>query len=224
MEEQPTPARGATPPRGANEPAPLGPVDPQASSKIEAVSPIDTLSDPIPPFAFEPQSDKTAEGSMGSADPPRRTSAGRPEPPVGAGFLRRVLAFTIDLMLLNFLYLILSLFGVLGRQLATDTSLFSSSSLMSSVAPFISAWVLLFIGYFTFFHAAEGQTPGKKVLRIKAVNREGVLLPHWVALLRSCGYFLSFSFLGFGFLMSMFGKKRCLHDWLTGAYVVLSAD
>ena len=197
----------------ANHPVPITPIESDAFLERSAI--------------VQQRPDK-AEESMASDDLSLSASAvcspHADSPAQAAGFLRRALAFLIDLVLLHLLYLMLSIFGVLGMQLATDAPLFSSSSLMSSAAPFISAWVLLFIGYFTFFHAAEGQTPAKKILRIKVVNKGDALLPHWVALLRSCGYFLSISFLGIGFLMSMFGKKRGLHDWLTGSYVVLSTD
>jgi uncharacterized RDD family membrane protein YckC len=165
-----------------------------------------------------------AEESTMSSSPPRPTEAVCSPPVQGAGFVRRALAFMIDLVLLHFLYFILFLVGVSGIQLSGGDFLFSSASLMGQAAPFVAAWFLLFIGYFTFFHAVEGQTPAKKILRIKVVNDKGMLLPHWVVLLRSCGYFLSFLFFGFGFLMALFGKKRGLHDRLTGAYVVLSSD
>ncbi|MEK7703143.1 MAG: RDD family protein [Nitrospirota bacterium] len=138
-----------------------------------------------------------------------------------AGFVRRFIAFLIDFVVLGFLYLIVSLFGFLGIFLSRGWDF--SSDLME---PFGAIWFVLVIGYFTFFHAQSGQTPAKRIIRIKVVNKEGVLLSHGNALLRSMGYLLSFGFLGgLGFLISIFGKhKRALHDFITGSYVVLSAD
>jgi len=199
------PSQESTPNTGeTSEPATLPPVE--ASPAFLSVAPSSETQTALPP-----PSPELVEG-VGSP-----ISAGVP-----AGFLRRALAFMIDLVLIQFLYIILSLFGVLGLQLAVDDFLLSSPSLTGYVAPFVAAWLLLFIGYFTFFHATEGWTPAKKIIRIKVVNDQGMLLPHWVALLRSFAYFLSFLFFCFGFLMALFGKKRGLHDRLTGSYVVLS--
>ncbi|MEK7285868.1 MAG: RDD family protein [Nitrospirota bacterium] len=138
-----------------------------------------------------------------------------------AGFVRRFIAFLIDFMFIGFLYLILALFGLFGIYLSNGWDF--SPDLME---PFGAIWFVLVIGYFAFFHAQSGQTPAKRIIRIKVVNKDGVLLSHGNALLRSIGYLFSFGFLGgVGFLIAIFGKhKRALHDFVTGSYVVLTSD
>ncbi len=132
----------------------------------------------------------------------------------------------MDLAMVNFLFLILSFIGILGIEMSVGGPFFPTSS-STLFAPFFAAWMVLFIGYFAFFHAHEGQTPAKKLFRIKVVKEKesALLLSPGATILRSFSYFLSFSFFGLGFLISLFGeKKRGLHDWLTGSYVVLSVD
>jgi len=146
----------------------------------------------------------------------RPSPAGRTSP---AGFVRRVLALMIDLVFLNLLYVIVCLFGVLGAYLSKG----ESASLFSLIAPFVSIWFILFIGYFTFFHAHNGQTPAKQIIRIKVVNKEGVPLSHWAALFRSFLSLISLVFFSVGFLFAIFGKKKQgLHDMIACSYVVLS--
>ena len=138
---------------------------------------------------------------------------------VPAGFVRRALAFIIDFIFLGFLYLIPFAFGLLGLYLSKG----AVADLTALFAPFVSIWLVLFIGYFTFFHVHSGQTPAKQIVRIKVVNKKGAHLSHCAGLFRS---FLSLFFLAFFsviFLMIIFGKKKQgLHDMLASSYVVLS--
>ncbi len=177
----------------------------------EGASPSPSLPPPL--SGGTPPADVTTFAGAARSPVPLR-------PATPAGFLRRALAFLIDLAILDFLYIILAFFGVLGMGFSGEDFLPSS---LRVFIPFIAAWFVLFVGYFTFFHLNEGQTPGKRIIRIKVVNKEGELLSHGAVLLRSLGYFLSFCFLGLGFLMAIVGKKkRCLHDFLTGSLVILS--
>ncbi len=143
-----------------------------------------------------------------------------------AGFIRRAVAFIIDFFIIEFLYLILMGMGVWGVQLSgagTGDFFPSESGLASLATPFIAAWFFLFIAYFTFFHSYDGQTPAKMIVRIKVAAESGAPLPFFQALARSFGYFISGFFFGFGFLLSIFErKKRALHDFLVRSYVVLS--
>jgi uncharacterized RDD family membrane protein YckC len=162
---------------------------------------------------------KVAEAIPAALPPPL------PPPPAGraspAGFIRRTLAFTIDFIFLNFLYLIPFTFGLFGLYLSKG----EISPMASLISPFVSIWLILFIGYFTFFHAHFGQTPAKGIVRIKVVNKEGEPLSHFRALLRSLLSLFSFIFFSLGFLFAIFGKKKQgLHDMLIGSHVVLSQD
>lgn len=136
-----------------------------------------------------------------------------------AGFVRRALAFIIDFIFLNFLYLIPATLGVFGLYLSKG----EVPDLTSLLAPFVSIWIVLFIGYFTFFHIHSGETPAKRIVRIKVVNKEGKPLSHWAGFLRSLLSLFLLAFFPLGFLVAIFGKKkRALHDFLIGSYVVCS--
>ncbi|MBI3804877.1 MAG: RDD family protein [Nitrospirae bacterium] len=140
-----------------------------------------------------------------------------------AGFLRRVLAFGIDLFIIQFLYLLLMVVGFLAIRQASGGAIPEEEMVVSLVAPFAAAWFLLLIGYFTFFHSYGGQTPAKMLIRIKVVTAQGTPPSPLRALLRTFGYFLSSFFFGVGFLLAIFEKKkRGLHDLLAQTEVILA--
>lgn len=152
-------------------------------------------------------------------EPPRVREAILP-----AGFIRRAIAFAIDFVIIEFLYLILIGVGFLGVHQARSGDFFPSEPILASLAaPFIAVWFFLFVAYFTFFHFFDGQTPAKMILRIKVVSEAGEPLSFPRAAVRSLGYFASGFFFGFGFFFSIFErKKRALHDFLVRSYVVLA--
>ncbi len=138
------------------------------------------------------------------------------------GFLNRALAFSIDFIIVQFLYFILFIVGTLAMNLSLKETADPKTD-ASMMVPFVSVWFFLFICYFTYFHSRGGQTPAKMLLRIKVVTSEGTHPSMCQAFFRSLGYFLSSLFFGFGFLVSIFEKKgRGLHDILVGTQVVLS--
>lgn len=143
-----------------------------------------------------------------------------------AGFLRRVIAFLIDFFIIEVLYLFVLIAGFLAIRMSdggAELLLSEEGSVTPLVAPFVAAWFCLFLGYFTFFHAHGGQTPAKMLIRIKVVVSGAIPLSPLRALVRSFGYFLSSFFFGFGFLISIFErKKRALHDLLTRTEVILA--
>ncbi|MFY9269963.1 MAG: RDD family protein, partial [Candidatus Manganitrophaceae bacterium] len=113
--------------------------------------------------------------------------------PRPAGFLRRVIAFFLDLMVIGGLYLVVVTVGILSlRRAAGEAASLSTVGAFSViVVPFIAAWFSLFIGYFSFFHGNGGQTPGKRLIRIKVITSDGIPLSPVRSFLRSFGYFLS---------------------------------
>ncbi len=137
-----------------------------------------------------------------------------------AGFIRRVIAYLVDSSIIFILYLLFSASGLMGIQLAGGTEgLFYTGSL----AVFLSAFLFLYTGYFTFFHGYGGQTPAKMILRIKVVTTRGTPLSHLHAFIRTLGFFVSHLFFGLGFLITIIErKKRALHDLLSGTQVILA--
>lgn len=136
-----------------------------------------------------------------------------------AGFMRRVISYSIDLFIIFVLLLIFIYWGAMGMQLSWDSDFLLASTTGNL---FVLSFVFLYTGYFTFFHACGGQTPAKMILRIMVVDKNGLPPSHFRSLMRSLGLFLSHLFFGFGFLLVMIGsKKRALHDLLTGTHVML---
>ncbi|MFQ5780610.1 MAG: RDD family protein, partial [Nitrospiria bacterium] len=127
---------------------------------MEIIDPVSGRADPRPieeNTPLEPQEGKTA-----SAAPP----ADREITLIPAGFLRRAVAFLIDLFIVQGLYLILMVVGVMGIRFSTGggRGFFLSGEVPPSMsAPFITGWFFLFVGYFTFFHSYNGQTPAKMI-------------------------------------------------------------
>ncbi len=69
--------------------------------------------------------------------------------------------------------------------------------------------------------ALMGATPGKMLLRLKVVGRDGRQPSPRRAALRAAFSLLSFALLGLGCLLALFSRSgRALHDFLCGTYVV----
>jgi len=137
-----------------------------------------------------------------------------------AGFIRRAIAYGIDSAIIAGLYFLLLFVGLAGIRSASgvDSLYFSGSGRIA-----MAAMSFLYIAYFTFFHANGGQTPAKRILRIKVISANGSDLSLLHALLRTFGYALSFLFLGAGFFLAAIeGQKRALHDLLAYTRVVLA--
>ncbi|MFZ5374502.1 MAG: RDD family protein [Campylobacterota bacterium] len=79
---------------------------------------------------------------------------------------------------------------------------------------------LFLIAYVWFWHRS-GQTPGKKLARIRVVDARTLQnAPYWKLILRFVGYFVSALTL-FGFFVGFLRKDgRALHDLLSGTAVI----
>ena len=75
--------------------------------------------------------------------------------------------------------------------------------------------------YFIYFIGNSGQTPGKKMCKIRVVGADGSPVGYGKATGRFFGYFLSSIILGIGFLMAAWDdEKRALHDRLCNTRVI----
>ncbi|HEY2389045.1 MAG TPA: RDD family protein [Candidatus Binatia bacterium] len=162
------------------------------------------------------------------AAPPR---AGTPEfaaagrPPHYAGFVIRVVAFTIDLVILAAATMPLSLAVIYGVRigLVASKAPVRFAETEEALAQLVGyAWLAMAALYFMALHRGTGQTIGKAVVGIavrrgRDLARIGILR----SLLRVVGYAISsaFFFLGFTTIMAN-RRKRGWHDYLTGTCVV----
>jgi len=139
-----------------------------------------------------------------------------------AGFFIRVLAYSIDNLILALLTLAVAVVAfVLLERSGTHIS-FESDEFMRWVwLLFILPNTVLSCMYFIYFHAVTGQTVGKLVCGLHVVTAAGSRPLGWGrSTVRCVGYFVS-SFLHMGFLWVVFNrKKRGWHDYFAGSMVV----
>jgi len=144
-----------------------------------------------------------------------------------AGFWLRLVAFTIDLVILGVFSIVLLFVGLLIFALGTDFG-----SLELTTQPSFSlrllgeaAALLATAAYFTILHGETGQTIGKNLLGLEVCTVEGERIGYSLALIRFLGYWLSFVFFGLGFLwVALNPGKRGWHDLLAGTVVVVDRD
>ena len=154
---------------------------------------------------------------------PARASTVRPRH--YAGFVIRVLALAIDILVLFVFALPLStavVFGVKAGLLASGTRSVSIDS-EAAITQLVSlAWFAMAALYFVLLHRETGQTIGKAVVGIavrSARDLAGIGIIRSVV--RMLGYVLSGAFLFVGFLTVIFSpRKRGWHDYLAGTCVV----
>ncbi len=144
------------------------------------------------------------------------------------GFWRRLLAFMIDKTIIYALSLNVSLIVLLIAGLGGDimTLLHSSTEeitgkigALTTLCVFLS--LIIDMGYFTWFHGVNGQTPGKMLLRLRVIAASGEPITRGTAFLRWTGYLISglFFFLGF-FWIAIDRRKQGWHDKIAMTLVV----
>lgn len=162
-----------------------------------------------------------AESHLGFAFEPARFRA--------AGLLRRAAAAAVDLALL---LPVCALFGLtlclvfkqpIPRLAELSPDLLIAALLDGNAASeaLLALSGILFFLYFFVFHAARGQTPGKKLLGLRVIDAYGARPGLLRTLVRTVAYALSLLPCSLGFLWIGFDReRRALHDWVAGTYVV----
>jgi uncharacterized RDD family membrane protein YckC len=148
-----------------------------------------------------------------------------------AGFWRRLSAGAVDALVLAPLVLLLAgitasvggeslpRFSELGLAYAVNLALSGGAAGVAALGMAALTCAL----YFFIFHAARGQTPGKRLLGLKVIDVYGVRPSVLRAAARTLGYLPSLLFFSLGFLWIGFDReKRGLHDWIAGTYVVIA--
>jgi uncharacterized RDD family membrane protein YckC len=152
-------------------------------------------------------------------NPPSESVAAQPAP-----WLRRAAAFLIDLALINVLGLFLALAALYGMALGlwqAGQSL-PSRGLVFSLAEYgAAAWPLLVTGYFGYFTAGGGQTPGKMALRIMVVTAQNSPVGLWQAWWRAGIVTACLPVFAVYLLAALTPQKRALHDYLAGTRVIM---
>lgn len=154
-----------------------------------------------------------------------------------AGFAPRLAAFLFDLMLLNLLWsLVLSPWRAelseLMTAMKTQQDLVASGAADAAspelMMTMLKALLLIFAAcapvsliYWVGFNGRFGATPGKSLVGLKIVTKDGSRLGYALAFRRYCAEQVSMLALGLGYLMIAFSPNReALHDVLVGTKVI----
>ncbi len=134
-----------------------------------------------------------------------------------AGFATRVLAFVIDIAIID--VAVLALGGALawaGSVLGIEAN--PSGVLVAGLAA--AGWVVLISNYLVVFWCLTGQTPGMRFMGIRVTDRRGAPPGFVRSLRRLVGMYLSAIPFGAGFLLILVDdRRRGLHDRLAGTLV-----
>jgi len=144
-----------------------------------------------------------------------------------ATFKRRLAAFAIDIFLVFGTYLpaMIGLRYLIEERLHWNEDLYRSSHVqvrfdfhgLLEVA--WTVWLVLYFGLFVW--GTNGQTPGKRLLRIRIVSLTQAKITLWQAMERALGYGASALEAGFGFLQYFLQpNRRCVHDRIAETIVV----
>jgi uncharacterized RDD family membrane protein YckC len=140
------------------------------------------------------------------------------------GFWRRTIAFLIDKLVLSLTSMILLFIAALflGLGFPFDLSVNISEVITGTfILSYYGTTIFLNMVYFTYFHGTTGQTPGKKILGLKVIQKTGDEMTLGLAFLRWVGYIISGLVFNLGFLWVAFDrKKQGWHDKIAATYVI----
>ncbi len=142
-----------------------------------------------------------------------------------AGFFRRMLAFLMDWVIIDLLYLGFRLVGagavwvglkIKGLQIPS----LDLAEVLGGI--YFLMWLVIVFCYFTVFFRYGGQTPAKRMLALRVISIDSAELSWSQAGVRTLGYLLSaVILLGIGFLIALVHpQKRTAHDLLAGTVVI----
>jgi len=197
-----------------------------AHGAAAAIAPVEPATAPPPAVnkATVEQLSPSADQAALLRELAERLHVRRAEPVVRyAGFFVRVGAFLVDGAVLAVFGFPLAAAGYLGVR--------AGSVVLGHTAPLeldeslatllVSAWFAMAIVYFTVLHRSYGQTIGKSLLGLEVRTLDLGRIGLTRALVRTLGYAVSSSFLGFGFLLvALTPRKRGWHDLLARTCVV----
>lgn len=149
-----------------------------------------------------------------------------------AGFWRRLVAYTVDNIILNIVFIVLTVIVttafVLGSMSANSRAwvadLTDPARINLLLLPVTALYMVMSIAYFTYFHGIKGRTPGKMLMGLEVLSTNGTPIGFGIAFLRSVGYLVS-SIFYLGFIWAAFDKrKQGWHDKIAGTVVIIRPD
>ena len=146
------------------------------------------------------------------------------------GFWRRLVAYTIDKIILYFisLFLLLIAFLALGQGGLSLSNIVATGDIPRGMGLVVASYaVAMFVTdmiYFIWFHGSVGQTPGKMILGLRVIQASGHDMTFGAAFLRWVGTLVSGLFLSLGYLWIAFdGRKQGWHDKIAATLVIRTA-
>lgn len=137
-----------------------------------------------------------------------------------AGFFIRLVAYTIDNVVLSVISLLLFVAAYVLMRSNADVVVEPLNFLRIMYVPLFITTTIIEGVYFIYFHAVTGQTVGKMLCRIQVTDTYGNLLGFRGSCIRMLGYMLSRLCFYMGFLWIAIDKhKQGWHDKIAGSYV-----
>ncbi len=149
-----------------------------------------------------------------------------------AGFWRRFVAYTVDNIIINIVFLILTVIittafilgSMSGNARAWVADLTDPARITSLALLVVAIYIVISIAYFTYFHGIKGRTPGKMLLGLQVLSADGTPIGFGTAFLRAVGYLVSSLLftIPLGFIWAAFDKrKQGWHDKIAGTVVII---
>ena len=145
-----------------------------------------------------------------------------------AGFVSRLFAFVIDIVLIITALTVMSwFFSTVNKLLGVDNFFIRmlGSTVWQNVRIVVASLISLgvYVGYPVLFWTLTGQTPGKALLGLRVVSTDGHYLSFGQALRRLIGFILAALPLYVGFLWILIDDRRQgFHDKIAGTCVIYS--
>lgn len=194
---------------------------------MDAPQPPSTPSQPpaAPPPSAPPPSAPVPAPAPAPAAPSgwAQVAATAPGPGPGVEFAPhggRLVAYIIDGFIAGIIVTILLI--VLTPLLVAGTNSGSSSVVTGAVFIYVFIVLLVSIGYFPFFWARSGQTPGMRIFGLRVVrDADGSRIGWGTALVRLLGLWISFAIFYIGIIWILVdNRRRGWHDLMAGTVVI----
>jgi uncharacterized RDD family membrane protein YckC len=146
-----------------------------------------------------------------------------------AGFVSRLFAFLVDVILISILvrgtgWLLEDIRIVTGTAFNLPF-LTSGGDGMAPIYVTVGGGLFMSAIYFVFFWAVAGITPGKALMGVRVVTRDGRALSLIRSMVRLFGYTLSTVFYGLGYLwIAIDNRREAWHDKIARTAVVYAWD
>lgn len=140
----------------------------------------------------------------------------KPECGLPAGFVTRLIAFLVDLLIVTAVGATLTLVAqFIGRSFGMSPRMLRLLAELTALASF-----LFMTGYAILLTVMGGQTIGKRIMGVRVVRLDGAQVELWPAARRFIGCILSIPFF-WGYLMVLVDNRRqAFQDKLAGTIVI----